>query len=122
VCLLFSLQLGSSGFVVYFQVIHSLGIVLFQALDFGLSEAEEQLLSEQLGELIERMTNVHQPPSDEHDGTDEGIVDDGGFDKESLSGIETPQQLTLHEILRVISLILFSFLLYQYDSYKLLQS
>jgi Kinase non-catalytic C-lobe domain len=86
------------------QVIHSLGIVLFHALDFGLSEAEEQLLSEQLGELIERMTNVNQPASDEHDGTDEGIVDDGGFDKESLSGNETPRQLTLQEIIRVISL------------------
>jgi len=59
-------------------------------------------LSVSLGGLIERMTNANQLANDEHDGTDEGIVDDGGFDKESLSGVDTPRQLTLAEIVKVL--------------------
>ena len=78
-----------------------LGILLFQVLDYGLSESEEQLLSEQLGQLIERMTSVN----DEHDGSDEGIVDDSGFDKESLTGNDSSRQITVDEIIKVIQLI-----------------
>ena len=68
-----------------------------------MSETEEQLLSENLAELIQRMTNANQPrASDEHDGTDEGIVDDGGFDKESLSDNDVLRQLTLDELFKVL--------------------
>ena len=68
-----------------------------------MSETEEQLLSDSLAQLIQRMTNANQPRvSDEHDGTDEGIVDDGGFDKESLSDNDVVRQLTLEELFKVL--------------------
>ena len=52
----------------------SLGVVVFQALDYGLSEAEEQKLSAPLEELLEKMTGSE---SDEgEDGEDEGIEGD----------------------------------------------
>ena len=66
------------------QMVHSLGIIIFQALDYGLSETEEQKLSPLLESLIERMTGSNggeQNIEREADG-DEGIEDDNE-DKDS---------------------------------------
>ena len=51
-------------------------MVVFQALDYGLSENEEQTLSPGLEALLERMTGSES--GDEADGGDEGI--DAGDD------------------------------------------
>lgn len=59
--------------------------MVFQALDYGLSEAEEQKLSPALEQLIDQMTNSGEPQPVERDADgDEGIEDDGD-DKEIQS-------------------------------------
>ncbi|XP_055067532.2 protein spire homolog 1 [Misgurnus anguillicaudatus] len=52
------------------QVIESLGIVIYKALDYGLHESEERELSPPLERLIDLMTNVAETESDSC--TDEG--------------------------------------------------
>lgn len=67
------------------ELVQSLGVVVFQALDFGLGENEEQKLSAPLENLIERMTGSESDDEgagrteDDNDG-DEGIEHDAGDD------------------------------------------
>ena len=78
-----------------FQLVQSLGVVIFQALDYGLSEAEEQKLSTRLEQLIERMTGNESEDEEEEEGGDEGIEDD--------VEAKTPDKaaLTLAEVIEV---------------------
>lgn len=46
------------------QVIESLGIVIYKALDYGLKDSEERELSPPLEQLIDLMTNVLETDSD----------------------------------------------------------
>ena len=77
-------------------MVQSLGIVIFQALDYGFSDTEERLLSAPLERLIERMTGCdvvdenrsHLNQSYE----DEGIV----HDEETH-----PEQITFEEVIQV---------------------
>ncbi len=80
--------------VCMFQLVQSLGVVIFQALDYGLSEAEEQKLSTRLEQLIERMTG-NESEDEEEEGGDEGIEDD--------VEAKTPDKaaLTLAEVIEV---------------------
>ena len=63
-----------------FQLVQSLGVVVFQALDYGLGESEEQTISPALEGLLDRMTGAesdhdNQNEDDRHDD-DEGIEHD----------------------------------------------
>ena len=60
------------------QVVQSLGIIVFQALDYGLSETEEHHLSTELESLIDYMTtpDKNSEDSDLQAIDDEGIVND----------------------------------------------
>lgn len=49
---------------VLFQVIESLGIMIYKALDYGLKENEERELSPPLEELIALMTNMVETERD----------------------------------------------------------
>ncbi len=62
--------------LVRFQLVASLGLVVFQALDFGLSETEEQKLSAPLEGLIARMTGAGGDAEDAEEDGDEGIGED----------------------------------------------
>ena len=71
--------------VFLWQLVKALGVMIFQALDFGLSEAEEQRLTPALEQLIEQMTNgggADEQPVDRDVEGDEGIEDDAD-DKEN---------------------------------------
>ena len=91
------------------QLVRSLGLMVFQALDFGLSSSEEQRLSAPLEQLIEGMTAVGgrrgaggrrgSRPEREGEG-DEGIEDDGG-DHEEESGGGGGAHLTLAQVVEV---------------------
>lgn len=61
-----------------YQLVSSLGLVIFKALDYGLSESEERSLSNQLERLIDIMTSADQD--------DEGTTSDD--DAESQNGDE----------------------------------
>ncbi|XP_023231954.1 protein spire homolog 2-like [Centruroides sculpturatus] len=60
------------------QLVSSLGLAIFKALDYGLSENEERSLSNQLESLIDVMTSADQD--------DEGTTSDD--DAESQNGDE----------------------------------
>lgn len=47
-----------------FQVIDSLGVMIYKALDYGLKENEERELSPPLERLIDMMTNMEETESD----------------------------------------------------------
>ncbi|ESO01371.1 hypothetical protein HELRODRAFT_192317 [Helobdella robusta] len=66
------------------EIVRSLGITLFQALDFGLSENEEQKLSSALESLIGQMTG--EGGTRNQDG-DEGIVDDDKDDDITIDDV-----------------------------------
>ncbi|KAM9308333.1 protein spire homolog 1 [Gastrophryne carolinensis] len=69
------------------EVISSLGIIIYKALDYGLKDNEERELSPPLEHLIDNMTNV-----DETDGsTDEGYDALDDEDDEDTSEKEMPE-------------------------------
>lgn len=49
---------------IVFQVIDSLGVMIYKALDYGLKENEERELSPPLERLIDMMTNTEETESD----------------------------------------------------------
>lgn len=63
------------------EVIESLGMIIYKALDYGLKENEERNLSPPLEQLIDHMTNTEQPDgsNDEgYDALDEEEEEEGG--------------------------------------------
>ncbi|KAF4788907.1 spire type actin nucleation factor 1 [Turdus rufiventris] len=73
------------------EVIESLGIIIYKALDYGLKENEERELSPPLEQLIDYMTNATETDGsrDEgYDALDEGVEDDDD-DKEEIEAIHS---------------------------------
>ncbi|NWI56149.1 SPIR1 protein, partial [Calyptomena viridis] len=73
------------------QVIESLGIIIYKALDYGLKDNEERELSPPLEQLIDYMTNTTETDGsrDEgYDALDEGVEDDDD-DKEEVEAIHS---------------------------------
>lgn len=54
--------------IILFQVIESLGIIIYKALDYGLKENEERELSPPLEQLIDRMTNTVEADATKDEG------------------------------------------------------
>lgn len=50
----------SHEFIIFFQVITSLGLVIYSALDFGLKDSEERKLSPELENILDLMTSLGQ--------------------------------------------------------------
>lgn len=76
----------------FLQVIESLGIVIYKALDYGLKDNEERELSPPLEQLIDYMTNATETDGsrDEgYDALDEGVEDDNDDDKEAVEAIHS---------------------------------
>lgn len=64
------------------QVVDSLGVMIYKALDFGLKENEERELSAPLERLIDMMTNTEETQSDPcpdegYEATEEEEEEDG---------------------------------------------
>ncbi|XP_071410958.1 protein spire homolog 1 isoform X3 [Pithys albifrons albifrons] len=73
------------------EVIESLGIIIYKALDYGLKDNEERELSPPLEQLIDYMTNATETDGsrDEgYDALDEGVEDDDD-DKEEVEAIHS---------------------------------
>ncbi|XP_074879045.1 protein spire homolog 1 [Buteo buteo] len=73
------------------EVIESLGIIIYKALDYGLKDNEERELSPPLEQLIDYMTNTTETDGsrDEgYDALDEG-VEDGDDDKAEVEAIHS---------------------------------
>uniref|UniRef100_A0A8C3TQR8 Spire type actin nucleation factor 1 n=1 Tax=Catharus ustulatus TaxID=91951 RepID=A0A8C3TQR8_CATUS len=73
------------------EVIESLGIIIYKALDYGLKENEERELSPPLEQLIDYMTNATETDGsrDEgYDALDEGVEDDDDG-KEEIEAIHS---------------------------------
>ncbi|XP_070076761.1 protein spire homolog 1 isoform X8 [Equus przewalskii] len=63
------------------EVIESLGIIIYKALDYGLKENEERELSPPLEQLIDRMANTMEAEASNDEGyeaVDEGLEDEDG--------------------------------------------
>uniref|UniRef100_A0A8C3DBC4 Spire type actin nucleation factor 1 n=3 Tax=Corvus TaxID=30420 RepID=A0A8C3DBC4_CORMO len=74
------------------EVIESLGIIIYKALDYGLKDNEERELSPPLEQLIDYMTNATETDGsrDEgYDALDEGVEDDNDDDKEEVEAIHS---------------------------------
>ncbi|XP_069709883.1 protein spire homolog 1 isoform X2 [Phaenicophaeus curvirostris] len=74
------------------EVIESLGIIIYKALDYGLKDNEERELSPPLEQLIDHMTNTTETDGsrDEgYDALDEGVEDDDHDDKEEVEAIHS---------------------------------
>ncbi|XP_063182566.1 protein spire homolog 1 isoform X4 [Chroicocephalus ridibundus] len=74
------------------EVIESLGIIIYKALDYGLKDNEERELSPPLEQLIDHMTNSTETDGsrDEgYDALDEGVEDDDDDDKEEVEAIHS---------------------------------
>uniref|UniRef100_A0A8C3L1W6 Spire type actin nucleation factor 1 n=1 Tax=Chrysolophus pictus TaxID=9089 RepID=A0A8C3L1W6_CHRPC len=74
------------------QVIESLGIIIYKALDYGLKDNEERELSPPLEQLIDHMTNTTETDGsrDEgYDALDEGVEDDDDDDKDEVEAIHS---------------------------------
>lgn len=88
---------------VFYQFLASLGVVLFEALDYGYDEHEERSLDPSLESLIERLTSADSVIEPPFDGTvdDEGIERDAG--EEELNSLNDPrsQIITLETALEV---------------------
>ena len=65
-------------FVLFLKLVESIGLVIYQALDYGLDLTEEHQLSGGLEDLIEYMMNDQ---SLEGDDGDEGIEHDVEYEK-----------------------------------------
>lgn len=75
---------------VFFQVIESLGIMIYKALDYGLKENEERELSPPLEELIALMTNMVEAerdtcPDEGYEATEE--EDEAEDDPDNISSV-----------------------------------
>ena len=96
-------QFYNCSYVCYFviQLVQSLGVVVFQALDFGLSETEEQRLSPPLEQLIARMTgsDLDDDVAADDKDDDEGIEDD--------DTASTAQRCSLAEVIEVCNVMLY---------------
>ncbi|XP_075600596.1 protein spire homolog 1 isoform X2 [Balearica regulorum gibbericeps] len=74
------------------EVIESLGIIIYKALDYGLKDNEERELSPPLEQLIDHMTNTTETDGsrDEgYDALDEGVEDDDDDDKDEVEAIHS---------------------------------
>ncbi|XP_010219935.1 PREDICTED: protein spire homolog 1 isoform X2 [Tinamus guttatus] len=75
------------------QVIESLGIIIYKALDYGLKDNEERELSPPLEHLIDHMTNTTETDGSKdegYDALDEGVEDDDDDDeKEEVQAIRS---------------------------------
>ena len=86
------------------QLVQSLGVVVFQALDWGLGETEEQRLSPALEGLIERMTGS-ESDDENNGGGGENEADDEGIDAGDDDGPPPVAKVTLEDVLSVSSFI-----------------
>ncbi|XP_072805423.1 protein spire homolog 1 isoform X2 [Vicugna pacos] len=70
------------------EVIESLGIVIYKALDYGLKENEERELSPPLEQLIDRMANTVEPDGSNDEGyeaADEGPEEEEGGTRRTMA-------------------------------------
>ncbi|XP_034373953.1 protein spire homolog 1 isoform X4 [Arvicanthis niloticus] len=77
------------------EVIESLGIIIYKALDYGLKENEERELSPPLEQLIDQMANTVEADGSHDEGyeaADEGPEDEDG-EKRSISAIRSYQDV-----------------------------
>ncbi|XP_031221798.1 protein spire homolog 1 isoform X6 [Mastomys coucha] len=77
------------------EVIESLGIIIYKALDYGLKENEERELSPPLEQLIDQMANTVEADASNDEGyeaADEGPEDEDG-EKRSTSAIRSFQDV-----------------------------
>ncbi|XP_051057040.1 protein spire homolog 1 isoform X4 [Phodopus roborovskii] len=77
------------------EVIESLGIIIYKALDYGLKENEERELSPPLEQLIDQMANTSEADSNNDEGyeaADEGPEDEDGG-KRNISAIRSYQDV-----------------------------
>lgn len=78
-----------------FQAIQALGLVIYQALDYGLDHSEERHLGLDLEALIEYMTN----PDDIDDESQN--IDDEGIEKDSEEDGQLHDRCTFQDIFMV---------------------
>ncbi|KAL2084036.1 hypothetical protein ACEWY4_019554 [Coilia grayii] len=76
------------------QVIESLGIMIYKALDYGLKENEERELSPPLEQLIDLMTNMADAPRDScrdegYEATEEEEEDEGHDDPRPVCSVRS---------------------------------
>jgi len=78
--------------MLHLQVMESLGIMIYKALDYGLKENEERELSPPLEQLIDLMTNMAEAekdacPDEGYEATEE--EDEAEDDPDNISGVHS---------------------------------
>ncbi|KAL0613876.1 Protein spire-like protein 1, partial [Plecturocebus cupreus] len=87
---------GTSAYQV--QVIESLGIIIYKALDYGLKENEERELSPPLEQLIDHMANTVEADGSNDEGyeaAEEGLEDEED-EKRKISAIRSYRDVMKH--------------------------
>ncbi|XP_076358844.1 protein spire homolog 2-like [Tachypleus tridentatus] len=84
------------------QLLTSLGLVVFHALDYGLAADEERALSPNLEKLLDRMTSADVEKVTESKQADEGIENDYEDDMVD-SEVEDCDKMTLDKVLQICS-------------------
>ncbi|XP_013411067.1 protein spire homolog 1 isoform X1 [Lingula anatina] len=82
------------------QIIESLGLVLFSALDYGLPENEEQRLSPLLESAIARMTGNDADKSSSDAGHDDGCHSDEGIAEDEDEDGGQGQSVTFQDVIQ----------------------
>ncbi|XP_017652230.1 protein spire homolog 1-like, partial [Nannospalax galili] len=75
------------------EVIESLGIIIYKALDYGLKENEERELSPPLEQLIDQMANTVEADGNNDEGYEAADPEDEDEDKRSISAIRSYQDV-----------------------------
>lgn len=69
------------------QLVRCIGVLIYQALDFGLGESEEHALSPDLEQLIDSMTD--------------GLREDDGEQDEGIEDAHSSSSISLEEVMQV---------------------
>ena len=78
------------------QLVQCIGVLIYQALDFGLRESEEHALSHDLEALIEAMTDDTR-----HQGGEDGERDEGIEEEEDVGSQGNVAGITLQDVMQV---------------------
>ena len=82
-------------------MVQSLGVVVFQALDYGLGEEEEQKLTAALEALLSKMTGSDSDDEGDNEAQNEGDADEGiEHDAEDEEMSRSPK-VTFDEVIKV---------------------
>ena len=100
------LKLISLNVLCVFQVLRVLGTIIFRALDYGLGEHDERILSHDLQDLIDGMTCLEDEDEDEAQWQDDEGIGKDAEDEEERQRQADNKKFTFFDVVMVSRLLL----------------